>query len=135
MLQDLQQAFTWVPKKGVSFSDEVAEIINRLPKEKGIYKLQLMTLKALRIAYRMTTKTAGRRVVKATKIGKALLSSPTNGFINLFVGSVLEPRRSLWLRGLVGQPHPYLSIIVKSSKRPRIDDRLIIKMTSYCTCY
>jgi len=43
-------------KKGVNFSDEVTEIINRLPKKQAIYKLELMTLKALRIAHRMATK-------------------------------------------------------------------------------
>jgi hypothetical protein len=44
-------------KRGVSASNEVLEIINRLPKKKAILKLELLTLKALRITYLMTTKT------------------------------------------------------------------------------
>jgi len=47
-------------KKGVSVSDKVAEIVNHLPKRQAIPKLELMTLKALRITYLMTTNpTAG----------------------------------------------------------------------------
>ena len=43
-------------KKGVSVSNEVAEVVNRLPRRLALYKLQLMTLKALRIAYLATVK-------------------------------------------------------------------------------
>jgi hypothetical protein len=41
-------------KKGASVSNEVAEIVNRLPKRMALYKLQLMTLKILRVAYLTT---------------------------------------------------------------------------------
>jgi len=43
-------------KRRVSISDKVVEIVNHLPKEQAIYKLELMTLKALRVAYLMTVK-------------------------------------------------------------------------------
>jgi hypothetical protein len=43
-------------KRGESVSNEVAEIVNRLPRRLALYKLQLMTLKALRIAYLATVK-------------------------------------------------------------------------------
>jgi hypothetical protein len=35
---------------------KITEIVNNLPKEKAMYRLELMTLKALRIAYLMTAK-------------------------------------------------------------------------------
>jgi len=42
-------------KRHVNVLDNVVEIVNRLPMEKAIYKLELMALKALRIAYILTT--------------------------------------------------------------------------------
>lgn len=38
-------------KKNLNASDKVAEIANHLPRKKAIYRLELMTLKALRKAY------------------------------------------------------------------------------------
>jgi hypothetical protein len=43
-------------KTGAKASDDVAEIVNRLPFRQAIIRLQLMILKALRIAYLMTVK-------------------------------------------------------------------------------
>ncbi len=43
-------------RKSRSVSNEVAEVVNRLPRRLALYKLQLMTLKALRIAYLATVK-------------------------------------------------------------------------------
>jgi len=43
-------------RRGVGVSNEVAEVVNHLPKKLALYKLQLMTLKALRIAYLATVK-------------------------------------------------------------------------------
>ena len=43
-------------KRHVSASDKVAEAVNCLPKKMALCKLQLMTVKALRIAYLMTVK-------------------------------------------------------------------------------
>ena len=43
-------------KRHVSASDKVAEAVNCLPKKMALCKLQLMTVKALRIAYIMTVK-------------------------------------------------------------------------------
>jgi hypothetical protein len=43
-------------RKGRSVSNEVAEVVNHLPRRLALYKLQLMTLKALRIAYLTTIK-------------------------------------------------------------------------------
>jgi len=42
-------------KRHVNVLDNVVEIVDRLPMEKAIYKLELMALKALRIAYILTT--------------------------------------------------------------------------------
>jgi hypothetical protein len=47
-------------KKNANISDNIVEVINRLPKEKAIYKIQLMILKFLRIAYLLTANPAGR---------------------------------------------------------------------------
>jgi hypothetical protein len=47
-------------KKNANISDTITEIVNRLPKEKAIYRIQLMILKSLRIAYLLTTNPAGR---------------------------------------------------------------------------
>jgi hypothetical protein len=47
-------------KKNTNISDSIAETINRLPKEKAIYRIQLMILKSLRIAYLLRTNPAGR---------------------------------------------------------------------------
>jgi hypothetical protein len=47
-------------KKDANISDNIVEVINRLPKEKAIYKIQLMILKFLRIAYLLTANPAGR---------------------------------------------------------------------------
>jgi hypothetical protein len=41
-------------KKNASISNTITEIADRLPKEKAIYKIQLMILKSLRIAYLLT---------------------------------------------------------------------------------
>jgi len=38
----------------MSVSDKVVEIANSLPKEMALYRLQLIVVKALRIAYLMT---------------------------------------------------------------------------------
>jgi len=43
-------------RRGVGVSNEVAEVVNHLPRRLALYKLQLMTLKALRIAYLATVK-------------------------------------------------------------------------------
>jgi len=43
-------------KRRVNISNEVTEIVNHLPKKMALCKLQLMTVKALRIAYLMTVK-------------------------------------------------------------------------------
>jgi hypothetical protein len=43
-------------KKHISTSDKVAEIVNHLSKKQAIPRLELMALKALRIAYLMTAK-------------------------------------------------------------------------------
>jgi hypothetical protein len=43
-------------KRGVEVPDKVAEIIGHLPKEQAIFKLELLTLKALRITYLMIMK-------------------------------------------------------------------------------
>jgi hypothetical protein len=43
-------------KRGVNVSDKVTEIANYLPKMQAIIRLELMILKALRIAYLMTAK-------------------------------------------------------------------------------
>ncbi|MCF3653803.1 MAG: hypothetical protein L2C94_006560 [Aigarchaeota archaeon] len=43
-------------KRGVSVSNEVAEVVNLLPERQAIYRLQLIILKALWIAYLMTVK-------------------------------------------------------------------------------
>jgi len=43
-------------KRHVNTSDKVAEAVNCLPKKMALCKLQLMTVKALRIAYLMTVK-------------------------------------------------------------------------------
>jgi len=43
-------------KRRTNISDKVAEIVDRLPKRMALCRLQLMTLKALRIAYLMTIK-------------------------------------------------------------------------------
>jgi hypothetical protein len=43
-----------------SISDTVIEIANHLPKERALYKIQLTILKALRMAYLLTTNPAGR---------------------------------------------------------------------------
>ena len=42
-------------KRHVNVLDKAVEIVNCLPKEKAIYKLELMTLKTLRKAYLLTT--------------------------------------------------------------------------------
>ena len=42
-------------KKGVSVSDKVAEVVKHLPKRQAIPKLELVTLKTLRIAYLTAT--------------------------------------------------------------------------------
>jgi hypothetical protein len=47
-------------KKGANISDSIVEVVNRLPKEKAIYRIQLMILKSLRIAYLLTTNPTGR---------------------------------------------------------------------------
>jgi hypothetical protein len=47
-------------KKNANISDTITEIVNRLPKEKAIYKIQLMILKSLRIAYLLTANPTGR---------------------------------------------------------------------------
>jgi hypothetical protein len=47
-------------KKNASISDTVIEIANHLPKERALYKIQLTILKALRMAYLLTTNPAGR---------------------------------------------------------------------------
>jgi len=47
-------------KRHVNVLDKVVEIVDRLPKEKAIYRLELMTLKALRKAHLLTTNPAGR---------------------------------------------------------------------------
>jgi hypothetical protein len=46
-------------KKNANISDTIIEIADRLPKERAIYRIQLMILKALRIAF-LTTNPAGR---------------------------------------------------------------------------
>jgi hypothetical protein len=46
-------------KKNTSISDTITEIVNRLPKERAIYRIQLTILKALRIAF-LTANPAGR---------------------------------------------------------------------------
>jgi len=43
-------------KRRASFSDKVAEVVDRLPRRMALCRLQLMTLKALRMAYLMTVK-------------------------------------------------------------------------------
>ena len=43
-------------KRRLNVSDMVVDIVNRLPKEQAIYRLELITLKALRIAYLMAAK-------------------------------------------------------------------------------
>ena len=43
-------------RKNMNVSDRVAEIANSLPKEMALYRLQLIVVKALRIAYLMTVK-------------------------------------------------------------------------------
>jgi len=43
-------------KRRLSILNETAETINHLPKKMALYKLQLMIIKALRIAYLMTVK-------------------------------------------------------------------------------
>jgi len=43
-------------KRRTNISDKVAEMVDRLPKRMALCRLQLMTLKALRIAYLMTVK-------------------------------------------------------------------------------
>jgi len=43
-------------RRGVSVSDEVAEVINRLPLRQAIPRLELIILKTLRVAYLMTAK-------------------------------------------------------------------------------
>jgi hypothetical protein len=47
-------------KKNVNISDTIIEIADRLPRERAIYRIQLMILKSLRIAYLLTTNPAGR---------------------------------------------------------------------------
>jgi hypothetical protein len=47
-------------KKNACILDIITEIANRLPKERAIYRIQLMILKSLRIAYLLTTNPAGR---------------------------------------------------------------------------
>jgi hypothetical protein len=47
-------------KKSASILDTVIEIADRLPKERALYRIQLTTLKALRMAYLLTTNPAGR---------------------------------------------------------------------------
>jgi len=43
-------------RKKVKFSNEIVEVSNRLPKKQAIVRLELLILKALRIAYLMTVK-------------------------------------------------------------------------------
>jgi len=43
-------------KKNASVLNEIAEIANRLPKNQAVYELELITLKAMRIAYLRTMK-------------------------------------------------------------------------------
>jgi len=43
-------------KKSANFSDKVIDVVNRLPRKMALCRLQLMILKALRIAYLMTVK-------------------------------------------------------------------------------
>jgi len=47
-------------KRRVNVLDKAVGIVNCLPREKAIYRLELMTLKALRKAYLLTTNPAGR---------------------------------------------------------------------------
>jgi len=47
-------------KKNANISDTVIEIANHLPKERALYRIQLTILKALRMAYLLTTNPAGR---------------------------------------------------------------------------
>jgi len=47
-------------KRHANVLNNIAEIVDRLPKEKAIYKIQLMILKALRKTYLLTTKPTGR---------------------------------------------------------------------------
>ena len=43
-------------KKNIKFSDEIVEVSNHLPKKQAIFRLELIILKALRMAYLMTMK-------------------------------------------------------------------------------
>ena len=43
-------------RKNASVLNEIAEIDNRLPKNQAVYELELITLKAMRIAYLRTMK-------------------------------------------------------------------------------
>jgi hypothetical protein len=47
-------------KRRVNVSETVIKIADSLPKEKAVYKIQLMVLKSLRVAYLLTTNPAGR---------------------------------------------------------------------------
>jgi len=47
-------------KKSVYVLDTVAEMVDRLPRERALYKIQLMILKSLRKAYLLTTNPTGR---------------------------------------------------------------------------
>jgi hypothetical protein len=47
-------------KRHAGFSDTATVIADRLPKEKAVYKIQLMILKSLRKAYLLTVNPAGR---------------------------------------------------------------------------
>jgi hypothetical protein len=107
--------------KKASVPEKIADDVNHLPFSQAISRLELMTLtlKVLRMVYLTTVKTAGRRVIEATKMIRYDLPSHHGGFMNpwMVIQSSLPPS---WLRRLIGQPYLY-----PSSLEDQVEGRLI----------